>query len=181
MDIELTNQEILNLYDTLTRMNIIGNAKFTYVLAKNRAALKPHVDALQEAGQNFIKNNPEMQDYQKKTDELLKQFAVDKDGKPVTRQSGDGSTLMRVIPADKQAAYVAAREALDREYDGVLKAAQLAQDEFAGLLREKATVSLRPLALSDIPEDRVSTQMMNLIFIFVDDGKAPVVPLHKEK
>lgn len=167
MDIKLTNAEILNLYGVLSQAQINGNPKFTYTLSKNRATLKPYAEALQEANQEFT-NSPRYKEYLKKGDELIKQFAVDDKGKPVTRQSADGQVLSRVIPQPKQADYMLARTALDDEYRDILLAADAHNADFARLLKEEVEVKdLRTVPLKDVPD--VNSQIMNLIFIFVED------------
>jgi hypothetical protein len=181
MKIKITNAEAMNLFNALTQLNVPGNAKFTYIIAKNRALLKPHIEALQEASQQYDKNHPELKEYRTKVDDLLRKFAVDKDGKPVTRMSGDGTTLTRIIPPEKQAAYIEAREALDAEYRAVLTGFQLHQEDFANLLRKEEDFDLRMLAMKDLPEGALNTQVMNLIFVFVEEDKGEVLPLREAR
>lgn len=176
MNIKITNAELLNLYGVLSNSQIPGSPKFTYVLAKNRAILKPFAEALQEASQSYVKQNPKVQEYQKRTDELLKKFAVDDSGKPITKQSADGSAILRVIPQPKQAEYLLAREELDKEYSDVVVGASAHQAAFAQLLREEVEIqNIRTISLRELPADGITNQVMNLIFMFVEDDEPPAV------
>ena len=166
---ELTNQEILNLFEVLSRLEVNGNAKFTYTIAKNRALLKPQVDALQSVTQDYAKVNPRVKEYQVKGEELLKKYAVNDDGTPAVRPAQDGQSFQRMIPAKNHAAFVSARAALDEEYKDVTLGFELRQVEFAELLREEMDIPLRTLALKDLPEGALNTSTMNQIFIFVED------------
>jgi hypothetical protein len=184
MKMKLTNAEILNLFQALTQLSIIGNPKFTYVIAKNRGSLKSMVEALQEAGQSYAKNNERFKEYQGKVDRLIKQFSTDANGKPIVRDSGDGQTLQRTIPKEKLADFTGAREELDKEYNDVIVGMQVHQASFQTMLREETEVDLKLLKLSDIPKEGVSTQVMNQIFVFVDDepaSKADVIPIKEVK
>lgn len=173
MDVRITNAELLNLYGALTQINLTGSAKFTYILSKNRAVLKPHAEALQQAAQSYGKDNPRVAEYQKQIDALLKKFAVDEKGKPVTRNAGqDGSMLQYIIPPAKHAEYLAARELLDADYKDIILGMDLHNASMAAVLREEVEVKdLRPLPLSEIPNEGMNTQIMNLIFILVEDEK----------
>jgi len=180
MELKLTNAEVMNLFGALNQLDLVGNAKFTYVIAKNRATLKPHVEALQESANRYAKTNPRVKEYQEKADALLKQFSTDEKGRPLTRQSADGQVLQRMIPPQKQQEYVMAREQLDAEYKDTLLGLDLHQSDFATLLREETTIpGIRTMSLKDIPDGGINTQIMNLIFVFVDDEKADVTPLKK--
>lgn len=185
MDVKITNAELLNLYGALTQVSINGSAKFTYVLAKNRAILKPYVDAFQEASQSYAKSQPGVGEYQKRIDELLKQFAVDENGKPVTRSSGtDGSSIQYVVPLAKHADYLVARELLDTEYNDVIIGMNAHNASVGTLLKEEVEVKdMRALPITEIPSEGMNTQIMNLIFIFVDDEKpaGKVIPLPKKE
>jgi len=183
MKMKITNAEILNLFQALSQLSMVGNPKFTYTLSKNRAALKPQVEALQEAGQSYAKNNERFKEYQTKIDALVKQFAVDDEGKPIMRDTGDGQTMQRIIPKEKLGDFATAREALDKEFNDVIVGSQAHQASFQTLLREETEVDLRLLKISDIPSEGISTQLMNQIFIFVDDepAKAEVIPLKEVK
>lgn len=174
MKMKLTNQEVLNLFNVLSNLNVPGNGKFTYTIAKNRSLLKAHVEVIQETANAYGKSHPELRSYQTKVDQLLRDFAVDKDGKPLVRQSPDGSSLSRIIPPEKQSAYVEARTALDAEYRAVLTGLQLSQEEFARTLQEEIEVELRPLSIKDLPEGALNTQVMNLIFVFVEEDMGEV-------
>lgn len=169
MKIKLTNADAMNLFQTLTNMNISGNAEFTLAIARNRSLLKTHIDALQEVAGSYIKLHPELKDYQEKLDKLLKQFAVDTDGKPLTRQSPDGTGLARVIPPENQGVYVVEREKLDYEYHVVLVGMTKHQEDFASLLRKEEEFEFRTISKKDLPEGQLNTQIMNTIFIFVED------------
>jgi hypothetical protein len=168
---KLTNAEILNLFQALTNLNMAGNPKFSYTVAKNKASLKSNVEALQEAGNEFAKNSERFKDYQKKGDELIKTYSVDAAGKPMVRDSGDGQSLQRIIPAEKMGDFTQARQLLDEEYKDVILAAQAHQAAFQTLLREETEVDLRTVALKDVPENGLNTQIMNLIFVFIEDGE----------
>ena len=181
MQIQITNAEAMNLYNALSNLNITGNAKFTYAIAKNKNLLKPHIEALQESAQQYAKDHPQLQEYQKDVEALLVKFAVDKDGKPVTRMSADGSTLTRVIPQEKQADYLAARQDLDDKYKDVLVGAQLHADSFASVLKELTDLKVHGIRLSDFPEGSINTQIMNIIFVLVVDEPAEVLPLKKKE
>jgi hypothetical protein len=183
MRMKLTNAEILNLFNTLSSINVNGNAKFTFTVAKNRASLKTQVESLQEAGNSYAKNNDRFKQYQERGDALIKQFSTDAQGKPVVRGTGDGQTLQRMIPQEKMADFTMMRTALDEEFKEVILGAQLHQAEFQRLLREEAEVDLRLLKISDVPSDGINTQVMNSIYIFIDDEekKADVIPLKEVK
>jgi len=182
MKMKLTNAEIMNLFQALNQLNMIGNPKFTYTIAKNRASLKPQVEALQEAGQSYSKNNERFKEYQGKVDGLIKQFSTDAQGKPIVRDAGDGQSLQRTIPKEKMADFTIAREELDKDYNDVIVGMQAHQASFQTMLREETEVDLRLVGIADLPSDGVSTQLMNQIFIFVDDTpKAEVIPLKEVK
>jgi hypothetical protein len=181
MEVKITNAEAMNLFSLLNNMNVNGNAKFTYVIAKNRSILKPHIEALQETAGKYAKDHPEVKEYQQKVDDLLKKFAVDRDGKPFTKMSQDGQTMNRIIPPEKQADYMMAREFLDEQYKPIIVGAQLYQDEFARLLRKEETFNLRSIKVKDLPEGALNTQLMNLIFIFVEEDMGEVIPLKEVK
>lgn len=183
MKMKITNAEILNLFNALSNLNLTGNAKFTYTIAKNRASLKQQVEALQEAGQSYSKNNDRFKEYQERGDALIKKYSTDAQGKPVVRGTGDGQTLQRMIPQEKMADFTQERTLLDDEFKEVVLGMQLHQAEFQRLLREESEVDLRLLKISDLPADGINTQIMNLIFIFVDDEekKADVIPLKEVK
>lgn len=176
MKMKLTNAEAMNLFGVLTNLNVVGNGQFTYTIAKNRSLLKPHIDVLQEFAESYSKTHPELKEYQTKLDALLKRLAVDKDGKPVTRQSADGTVLSRVIPPDKQAEYMAEREKLDVEYRPTLLGMELHQSEFASVLKKEEEFDLRTIHMKDLPEGALNTQVMNLIFVFVEEEKGKLLP-----
>jgi hypothetical protein len=176
MKIRLTNAEILNLFSALDSIDTRGNAKFTYTLSKNRAILKHNVEALQEAGNSYSKDNARFTEYQSKAEELVKRYAVNKDGTPSMRTGADGQTMQRVIPAEKMGEFAKAREELDDNYKDVILGIQAHQAGFAQLLKEETEVDLRLLPIKDIPDGGISTQVMNLIFVFVEDDK-PETPL----
>jgi hypothetical protein len=88
------------------------------------------------------------------------------------RDSGDGQTLQRVIPAEKMGDFTQARQLLDDEYKDVLVGLQAHQAAFQTLLREECEVNLRTVSLKDVPEGGLNTQVMNQIFIFVDEEKS---------
>lgn len=178
MKMKLTNAEILNLFQALSNLNLTGNPKFSYTVAKNRASLKPNVEALQEAGNQFAKNSERFKAYQKAGDELIKTHCVDASGKPMMRDSGDGQSLQRVIPAERMGEFTQARQLLDEQYKDVIMAAQAHQAAFQTLLREETEVDLRTVPLKDVPADGLNTQIMNLIFVFIEDEKTgEVIPL----
>jgi len=182
MKMKLTNAEIMNLFQALNQLNMIGNPKFTYTIAKNRASLRPQVEALQEAGQSYAKNSARFKEYQGKVDGLIKQFSTDAQGKPIVRDAGDGQSLQRTIPKEKMADFTIAREELDKDYNDVIVGMQAHQASFQTMLREETEVDLRLVGIADLPSDGVSTQLMNQIFIFVDDTpKAEVIPLKEVK
>jgi hypothetical protein len=181
MKMKITNAEILNLFQALSQLNMVGNPKFTYTVAKNRASLKSQVEALQEAGQAYAKGSVRFQEFQKKSDDLIKKFSVDGKGKPLMRDLGDGQTLQRMIAKENMGDFGQAREDLEKEYNDVIVGMSAHQAGFQTILREEFEVDLRLLKLADVPAEGVNTQIMNQIFIFVDDEKADVIPLKEVK
>ena len=174
MDLTLTNQEWFNLFNVLSNVNITGSAKFTYIMSKNRGLIKPHIDALQAAAEEFTKNHPRLADYQKAGEELLRKHATGPDGKPQARQSPDGNSVQWIIPQDKMAGFVQDREALDKEYADVLVAMSVHQAAYLSLLKETTALrDIRTVKLSELPKDAMNTQYMNSIFVFVEDEPEP--------
>lgn len=176
MELTITKGEMINLFNTLSQMDVSGNPKFTYVIAKNRATLKPYVEVLQTEN-NVLRDDPRFKEYQRKSNALLREASTDEKGNPVTRQSADGQTLVRMIPPTKQAEFVRRREELDTEYQGILQALELQQADLTKSLREEITIpGIRTLSISDIPAEGINTQIMNLIFVFVEDDAGAVQP-----
>lgn len=165
MKMKLTNQECINLYNVLGAGEWKGNVKFLSKMAQNRRQLKPIVESIQEAAESFFKKERAAA-YQQATQDLVKTHAVGADGKPYTRNLG--GQMQRLVPAEKMAGFLEAKEALDREYNDVIVAMSAHESAMQSLLREEVEVNLREVPLSDFPEG-ITQQDMNILFLLVEE------------
>ena len=166
---KLTNQEVLNLYEILSGLDVPGNGRFTYTIAKNRAFLKPFADTLREASATLMKGDERAAAYRASTEELIKKYAVNDDGTPCVQPSPDGRNFARTVPQAKHQEFMQARMALDDQYADVNRTFMLRQDEFASILKEEVDVPLRLIDIKDLPDGALKTSTMNNIFLFVRD------------
>jgi len=166
MKASLTNQEIVNTFRHLTNLKFSGTPKCTYVLAKNRAALKPVVDKLEKMEQEGM-DQERVKAYQTALDVILKQFTTDDKGIPIVQDLGQGR-YQRVVPAAKQGEFMVAREALDKEYADLHLASDLHQRSMAEFLKEETEVDLRTLDSGELPKE-IQQADMNMLYLFVKD------------
>jgi hypothetical protein len=178
MKATLTNAEIVNLYNSLENLDMQGSAKFTYTISKNRALLKPQVDALQEVQKSFHERTPQLKEYQTRAEELVKKYSTHEDGTPNMQDVGNGN-FQRVVLREKHKEFFADRTALDVEFADLLKTAENHQQDVNNLMREKVEVELRMLPFAELPKGSVGTRAMNSIFVFVQDPDDVTEPAPK--
>lgn len=167
MKVTLKNSQWVELFNAIESMGTVqGKAKFTYALAKNRAILKPHVEAIQEAANTFQKTD-RFKEYQAKNDNMLREFGVKDDGSPNVREF-EGGRLNRVVPVAKQGAFVIAQEKLREEFKDLFEMMELGGKDLELVLKEEVTLDVRTVKFSDLPSD-IPQRFMNAFFELVEE------------
>uniref|UniRef100_A0A6H2A299 Uncharacterized protein n=1 Tax=viral metagenome TaxID=1070528 RepID=A0A6H2A299_9ZZZZ len=173
----LPNQESVNLFRHLSQLRIAGTPKCTYVLARNRAALKPVADALAKLNSEGL-DPQRLKTYQNAVDGLIKKFSTHAiTNKPIVKEVSPGS-YQRIVPEDMQADFVEAREALDKEYDDLHVADAARQKAVDRFLAETTEVEFRTLSLGDLPKEVMLTDMNMLEIFIVETGEKVLHLLH---
>jgi len=166
MKIKLKNSEWVQIHNAITNADFGGKPKFTYALARNKSILKPHIEAIQEAANQWQKSD-RSKEFQRRSDALLKEHGTQPDGQPSGREF-EGGQLRRVVPASKQGAFVAAQEKLREEFKDVFDAMEINSKELEAVLKDDVTFDVRTVKFEDLPMD-IPQQFMNAFFLLVED------------
>ena len=174
MKIKLTNNEIINLFNIISALQISGSAKFAYTLAKNRELLGRQVKILQDTDSAFYEKRPRIKDYQKDLKDIVEKFATDPQGKPARPVNGQ-----IMIPADKMERFLAEKNEVDKLYPDVVIAMEGHAQDMDALMREKTELELRSIDIGAFPKD-VPQAAMNALYVLVteeDNSGGRVTPL----
>jgi hypothetical protein len=152
----MKNNDILNLYDGLSKINLKG-VKFSYGVAKNIALLKTEVESLSKAQES----SKEFVEYDNARIELAKKHAKKDDkGEPVV---------------EKNSYVIENQEAFDKEFETLKKTHKKALDErenqikdFNDLLEKETDIQFHKIKLEDVPED-ISTEQMTTIYDLIEE------------
>jgi hypothetical protein len=172
MKVSLKNSQWVELFNAIEGMDTVqGKAKFTYALAKNRAILKPHVEAIQEAANAFQKTD-RFKEYQAKNDNMLRELGVKDDGSPNVREF-EGGRLNRVVPVAKQGAFVTAQEKLREEFKDLFEVIEAGNKDLEAVLKEDIILDVRTVKFNDLPTE-IPQRFMNSFFeLVVEEDGAP--------
>lgn len=168
--VEMTNAEVLNLFNVVSSLNVQGKAKFAFALAKTRQYLKPAVAKIEETRSKFL-GSEKYQEYIKRQQSLLKVFAVNADGTPCTRQDQEGR-INRTVPLAKQGEFLAASESLTAEYQTELDAINKKNEEFIAVLNDKVEVEIYQIPLAQVPDTQIPQDAFNILYVLILEDEA---------
>lgn len=169
MKIEMTNEELLNLYNMLGEINTRkeGYIKFKYSIAKNRSKLETDAKALLAAIQ-YPDPHGLLNEYNKKVQEVTRKYSTDDDDKPNVRRNPQTGQLQREVPIKKLNEHAAEIEALRDTYKGLFEDTEYHREKTEALLDEKIEVELHAMKLSQIPDD-IPERALNMMYAFIID------------
>ena len=147
-EVTLTNQEILDLDDSLTKVgNIKAKPAFSMAVALNRGILKPFIDAMRESS----KAGDEMNEYNVKKNNLIKKY-----GKEVGE--------MITVEPEKMAEYEKELAPLKKKFKKVIDAYDAQIKEFNEVILPGKANGGEPVKLHQIPKDIPDGVEGNLLF-----------------
>jgi len=148
-NVELDLKRIDMLFNLLTSLGSVQQAKLSYAIAKNKNHLKTFLEAYQEA----IKPPQTVLDFEKARQKLLEGSAEkDSKGKPKKVPVPGRTGVWQYILANEDD-YQDALEALKLEHEQGVHALEELEAKQKQLLEEPETVSLHQVKYSDLKED----------------------------
>jgi len=162
---KLTYGDVYELYFTLISLSSFRpSAKVGYAFARNRAFLKPIVVSLEEIRKV---EDPKLEEYNRKRNDLLIRYSKDDEGKPRTRRTPDGGVAYD-IPDDKLGAYDKDLKKLREEYKDLVEKIEDAERKFQDQLKEvipkDENLRLFKIPLSVIPDHELTQSQFNALF-----------------
>jgi len=154
----ITNQNIIELNESLQRVGNLSGIKFAYVVARNKNKIKSEIDSFQEA----IKQSNDFQEYEKKRAELCELHAK-KDEKGKSIINGNEYEI------DNQQAFEAQLKVLRDGNKEVIEAREKQINDFNSFLKEESKLELYKVDLKDVPENITTEQMSSIISIIKEE------------
>jgi len=148
---KIKNQDILNLWKTLSNINLSGS-KFSYAVARNLSIIKPIVDALETA----IKPKKEYLEHMAKQEEIAVKYSEkDEKGNPVIL---DGFyKISDELGAENEF------KVLKENNAEIIKDFAKQTEEYNSLLKDDVEVNLHMIDFENIP-DAINTVQMKGIY-----------------
>lgn len=149
----MTNLELVNLYESLTLLNLKG-VKFAYAVAKNINIIKPELKALSDAQ----KPSELYKEYEKERIELCKKMASkDEKGKPIIEENA--------YKFDDKEAFEAELDKLKKKHKEAVEEREKQAKEVEELFSMKSKIKLHKIKIDDVPQEISTKELSSIMFI----------------
>jgi vacuolar-type H+-ATPase subunit I/STV1 len=147
----MTNREIAALWNVLNSREVAGlkGAKFAFAVVKNKATIKPTIDALETVQNNALET---IKECEKSRIELCEEYAdKDENGKPKHFADQDGGERFSIT--ERREGFDQKLNTLIEKHREEIEEKKRLDKEFSELLDDETEVSLHAVKLSDVPDD----------------------------